>query len=451
MSKLYHRIKKTKEFKHLLIVLLSGLFLFILLIWGAFFTQQRENEITHSVLHSQEEVLKIERAISLVKDYEASVLRFTLTRQDQYKQPLPEVARSLDHAIAHLRKLIARDTLQQRNLDSLSFYLHKKVAFSSSLIRLRQEKGLAEAIQLTSGNDGLVYMNKIRQIAREMQRHARKGVAQKKKQSAAAVHLTNQMLVASLAFFVILLLYVLWKGWRQEQEQKKAGEKLTQHEERYQALIENNKEAIVLQDAHFTIHSWSPAAERILGWTKEETCQPGWRIPVHPGEQERLYRQQQEALRYPGVVMKGLSQVHHKNGHFVWLETEVINLLHRKCVQAILINFRDVSDRVKAELEVQHANTLLEKAVTHLSRIMDSSRDVICAIDAQGRFLQVSAAAATVWGYAPEALIGRPYLALVADQDKEASAQVAASLMSGITIVDFENHYVHPEGRLVPM
>jgi PAS domain S-box-containing protein len=451
MPNLYQAIKKTKEFKHLLTGFLSGLLLFITLIYGVSYNLHRENELSRWTFHSQEEIYQIEKTISLAKDYETSARGFILTNQDKFEKPLTAAALTLDQEIIHLEELIANDAAQKQPLDSLAYYLHKKVAFSKLAIRVRREQGLSQAMQLIATAEGLGYMDKIRQIAHGMEQHEKQVLAQRQKASKQARQVTNLILLASLVFFVLLLLYVLWKSWRQEENKKRTEEKLNQKDERYRALIEHNSEAIVLRDENFAIIYWSPAAEKMLGWTPEEVAMPGFEVPVHPEHQEQRQQLKQALIRQPGLPVKQLRQMRHKNGHYIWLEGESMNLLHQPSVQAIVTNFRDVSGRVQADLEVQKAHALLEKAVNNLSRIMDSSLDVICTMDAESRFLQVSAAAAAIWGYGPEELVGRSAMDLVAEQDQERTARIAASIMSGTPVTTFENHFVRPDGSLVPV
>ncbi|RYY66756.1 MAG: PAS domain S-box protein, partial [Chitinophagaceae bacterium] len=54
----------------------------------------------------------------------------------------------------------------------------------------------------------------------------------------------------------------------------------------------------------------------------------------------------------------------------------------------------------------------------HLKRVFDQSLDVICIVDRLGRFLEVSNAAAQIWGFCPEELLGRPFMELVCDEDR---------------------------------
>jgi len=86
-----------------------------------------------------------------------------------------------------------------------------------------------------------------------------------------------------------------------------------------------------------------------------------------------------------------------------------------------------------------------------LKKIMDSSLDVICAVDAKGCFIQVSAASEAIWGYKPEELIGRSIFDLVYPEDHEKTRKTASNVMAGHNMAHFNNRYVHKDGSLVPI
>lgn len=97
----------------------------------------------------------------------------------------------------------------------------------------------------------------------------------------------------------------------------------------------------------------------------------------------------------------------------------------------------EVLQRTKAELANQ--------------QILDNSLDVICTFDAAGRFLQVSRACESIWGYRPEELIGRPYLDLVHPDDRLGTHDTEAAILDGTPATNFENRYLRRNGSIVPM
>ncbi|HVR80884.1 MAG TPA: ATP-binding protein [Luteimonas sp.] len=103
----------------------------------------------------------------------------------------------------------------------------------------------------------------------------------------------------------------------------------------------------------------------------------------------------------------------------------------------------------RSEVERGRAGAGRAEALALNRMIMDNSLDVICAIDGDGRFVEVSAASESLWGYAPSELVGRAYAELVHPDDIVRSAEAAGSVMSGQPAVDFNNRYRRKDGRMI--
>jgi PAS domain S-box-containing protein len=92
-----------------------------------------------------------------------------------------------------------------------------------------------------------------------------------------------------------------------------------------------------------------------------------------------------------------------------------------------------------------------QEQLTTLQTLLNSSLDVVCSIDRDGRFVHVSAAATNVWGYEPQELVGKSYMELVVPQDRLKTIAAADSIMSGVDVTSFENNYAKKDGAVVPM
>ena len=93
----------------------------------------------------------------------------------------------------------------------------------------------------------------------------------------------------------------------------------------------------------------------------------------------------------------------------------------------------------------------LNKQLGEIKTLLDSSVDVICSFDAKGNFVSVNAAAKTVWGYAPEELIGRNCFELIPEADHEKTSQAAKALVTGVEMTNFENTYQCKDGQVIPI
>lgn len=84
-----------------------------------------------------------------------------------------------------------------------------------------------------------------------------------------------------------------------------------------------------------------------------------------------------------------------------------------------------------------------------LANVLDLLMDAICVVDAEGRFVYLSAACERIFGYRPEELVGTAMIELVAPQDRERTLQAAREIMSGEPKLNFENRYLRKDGQLV--
>ncbi|MCA1592041.1 MAG: PAS domain S-box protein [Acidobacteria bacterium] len=101
--------------------------------------------------------------------------------------------------------------------------------------------------------------------------------------------------------------------------------------------------------------------------------------------------------------------------------------------------------------EGKRSERALSAALESRTRIMDSSADVICTLDAAGRFAEVGAASARIWGYDPADLVGHNVREWVADEDLAKTEAFFKSLRSGEIVREFENRFVRSDGSSVPM
>ncbi len=120
-------------------------------------------------------------------------------------------------------------------------------------------------------------------------------------------------------------------------------------------------------------------------------------------------------------------------------------------VERLLCISRDITKRRQAEEELHESQRRLAAANRANELIMQHSLDVICTVDAHGRFVTMSAACEKLWGYRPEELLGRRYMDFVHPENHAATNAIAARIMAGEPVNDFENWYVHKNGSLIPV
>ena len=122
-------------------------------------------------------------------------------------------------------------------------------------------------------------------------------------------------------------------------------EKLAASETRFRSLIENIAEGIVLSDKDFNSTYRSPSSEKIMGIipmgdTKHRT---------HPEDAERISEVRKEVMQNPGIPFVFQGRFLNSRNQYAWIEGTFNNLLNIKGVNAIVTNYRDITQRKKAE------------------------------------------------------------------------------------------------------
>lgn len=84
-----------------------------------------------------------------------------------------------------------------------------------------------------------------------------------------------------------------------------------------------------------------------------------------------------------------------------------------------------------------------------LLEFMDLLLDAVCVVNAQGRFVFVSAASEQLFGYTPDEMVGRNMLDMVHPDDRETTLAMATRVQAGELVRGFENRYLHRDGHVV--
>lgn len=166
---------------------------------------------------------------------------------------------------------------------------------------------------------------------------------------------------------------------------------LHQNENLLSLLLENTNEIIVMIDAAQNVIYRSPSATRISGWTDEEVKQPGiLQHTTHPDDQQKLAGYIKEVLQHPGKTVNTLLRTLHKDGHYMYMEGSVRNLLYEKNVNAIIFNVRNVTERVLREQELIESREKIIEREQQLQLYVEHSPAAIAMFDTDLRYIVVS-------------------------------------------------------------
>jgi PAS domain S-box-containing protein len=145
-------------------------------------------------------------------------------------------------------------------------------------------------------------------------------------------------------------------------EHKRAAEVLQRSENRFRAMVEKNAEGILLILSDKGIIYASPAVERVLGYTSEELTMQSLIEHVHLDYRQHATDAWNRLLQDPDYVSATEAMLQHKDGSWRWIESTARNLLHEPSVQAVVVNFRDITERKRAQAERERLEQRLRQA-----------------------------------------------------------------------------------------
>lgn len=214
-----------------------------------------------------------------------------------------------------------------------------------------------------------------------------------------------------------------------------------------EALINSTEDLIWSIDSNYKLIAGNNAFIKNLKESTGQTVKPGDNLmikDVFPADFLKLWKQLYKKALMGNSFKHELYNPTTLLYKETWSEIRFNPIFKNNDVVGVACYSKDISEDTLNFLS-------MEKTKKELNKIMDSSLDVICAVNAEGNFVKVSLASINVWGYTPEELIGQPLLNYVHPDDVEKSLQTSQRVMSGTNEMHFENRYIHKNGSVIHM
>jgi PAS domain S-box-containing protein len=217
-----------------------------------------------------------------------------------------------------------------------------------------------------------------------------------------------------------------------------ANRRIVEREERYRLLTENIKDVVWVMDAESQRFTYvSPSVTKLRGYSPEEV--------MHQPLSGAMDAAQVEAVRGlvlgrvgdllsgeapPGTYYTEEVEQPCKDGSFVWTEVITSYYLNEESGRAEILGVsRDISDRKKAEAEIERQGNLLHS-------VIESASGAIFAKDRAGRYRTINDAGARMLGYPKaEEVLGRTDAELISPEEAEGYRRDDLSVIaSGLSV-----------------
>lgn len=147
-----------------------------------------------------------------------------------------------------------------------------------------------------------------------------------------------------------------------------------ENEKRFRALIEKSTDMKTLASHDGRLLYGSPSVAQNLGYDLNEMLFSSVFEFIHPDDMPQFLVKRKRILKKPGKSFEFEMRMRHRDGHWLWTEGTVTNMLEESGVHALVSNFRDISEKKKIEqqIEFDHSNT---------NALINNTEDLMWSID----------------------------------------------------------------------
>ena len=185
-----------------------------------------------------------------------------------------------------------------------------------------------------------------------------------------------------------------------------------------------------------------PAAKAAIAEKSFDVCLVDYNLGERTGL-ELMLEVYPEGCRIPMILLTGHDD---REVDLEAMQAGASDFLIKGQIEAI-----QLERTIRYALERRRGEEALEDAARRERAMIDNALDVICTIDAEGKFVTINPACLRMLGYQPAELIGHSYLDLVVPEDAAKTIQSAANNMSGEELTGFENRCLHKNGTIVTL
>lgn len=126
---------------------------------------------------------------------------------------------------------------------------------------------------------------------------------------------------------------------------------------RFQVLVQQSSDIFEIISPDFTILYISPAVERIVGYSPEERIGKNALEFLEDDDKQNFIKQVDNILDKPDVRVNGDVSLKDINGKMSYLTYTMTNQLSEPSIQGIVINWRDITDRIQKQREIEFIAT----------------------------------------------------------------------------------------------
>lgn len=152
-------------------------------------------------------------------------------------------------------------------------------------------------------------------------------------------------------------------------------EESLREKERFQVLIENSVDGILIMNGELDIIYETPSAAHIIGYEPGELAGRDALRVIHENDASMIAHEFNQVIQNPGGTGRAMARIRHKDGTWHVVEAVAINLLHNPAVNGIVINFRDITEY--RQYEEEQARYAVALTIEEEYNLTDTEKEVL--------------------------------------------------------------------------
>ncbi|NCU04554.1 MAG: PAS domain S-box protein, partial [Chitinophagaceae bacterium] len=388
------KLSVTRTLSLLTVVLLASL---AVVLYTSIRQSNNVKEASQSVSHTEKVLLQLKKMVLLAYENETGSRGFIITGQQKFLEPLHRAEKDFHTQLTTLRQLLANSNTHKQHLDSLEFYIRKRIDYSRLTVTTRMEEGLAAAMQLVESGQGKLYSDKIMELGNRLEALELSALQQKKAARNQKLFNLNLILYGILLGMLVLAIAFLYNIRNEIRRRKETNHEL----ELLNKQLNEAHDAIYVVDANRKITSWNKGAAYLYGYSRQEAIGKDSNVllqtVISNNELSKVLEEISKTDYWTGEI-KRLT----KAGKTVYVRSSSTTIRNEKGIITgyVVVN---VDITLQKELSAQ---------LRHLATLVEHSSDAIMSRGMDKRFISWNEGSEKLLGYTKEEAIGKTALEL---------------------------------------